>query len=361
MKKSLDAALLILFFVGLSSNFMSVQVHEAAGMIFVVGVVAHNVLNRGFYKNFLRGVFNRRRIINHVTIIFFAASVVTLAISGAALAEYFSAPEANWRAVHLGAAVASTVALFVHILIHASRYVKGKTFCAAAMLTFVLAVGAIFGLPYVDRWFHKVEVNRAEILRGEQIQLDGKILIVYFSRVGNTNFPAEVDAVSGASLMLDGNEKIGNAQMIAELVQSIIGGEIFAIQTEKIYPANYSETTKVAHKEFLNGELPTITKLPNVEGYDKIILIYPLWWSNLPKPVENFLRSRDLSGKKIFPIVTHGGGGFGESLDALKNFTRAEISAPLEIYSSDIPSARKIIFDWLKSSATRAPKSVSES
>ena len=58
-----------------------------------------------------------------------------------------------------------------------------------------------------------------------------------------------------------------------------------------------------------------------------------------------------MRGKKIFPIVTHGGGGFGESLDALKNFTRAEISAPLEIYSSDIPSARKIIFDWLKVSA----------
>ncbi|MBQ3725922.1 MAG: hypothetical protein IJR52_08605 [Selenomonadaceae bacterium] len=57
-----------------------------------------------------------------------------------------------------------------------------------------------------------------------------------------------------------------------------------------------------------------------------------------------------MRGKKIFPIVTHGG-GFGESLDALKNFTRAEISAPLEIYSSDIPSARKIIFDWLKVSA----------
>ena len=68
-----------------------------------------------------------------------------------------------------------------------------------------------------------------------------------------------------------------------------------------------------------------------------------------------------MSGKKIFPIVTHGGGNFGESLDALKNFTRAEISEPPEIYSSDIPSARKIIFDWLKSSATRAPKSVSES
>ena len=349
MKKFLDAALLILFFVGLSSNFMSAQVHEAAGIIFVVGVVAHNVLNRGFYKNFLRGKFNRRRVVNHVTIILFAAGVVTLAISGAALAEYFPAPEANWRAIHLGAAIASTVALFVHILLHASRYVKGKTFYAAAAMTFVLAVGAIFGLPYLDRWFHKVEVNRAEILRGDKVNVDGKILIVYFSRVGNTNFPAQVDAVSGASLMLDGAELVGNAQMIAELTQSVTGGDVFALQTEKNYPADYGETTRVAKHEFDSGELPALKTLPAVDAYDKIILIYPLWWSTLPKPVENFLRSCDLTGKKIFPIVTHGGGGLGESVDALKLSTRADISEPLDIYSSDIPSARKIIFEWLQS------------
>ena len=347
MKKFLDGALMILFFVGLSSNFLSAKIHETAGIIFVIGILAHNVLNKNFYKKFFRGKFNRRRIINHATIFFFAASVVGLAISGAALAEYFSAPEANWRAIHLGAAICSTVALFVHILIHASRYVKGKIFYAASMLVFVLAVGAIFGLPYLDRWFHKVEVNRAELLRGEKLNLDGKILIVYFSRVGNTNFPEKVDAVSGASLMLEGEEKIGNAQMIAELVQSVTGGDIFALQTEKIYPANYGETTQVAKQEFSNGELPALKKLPDVDAYDKIILIYPLWWHTLPKAVENFLRSTDLSGKKIFPIVTHGGGGLGESLDALKNSTRAEISEPLDIYSSDIPASRKIIFDWL--------------
>ncbi len=348
MKKFLDAALLILFFVGLSSNFMSAQIHEAAGIIFVVGVIVHNALNKNFYRNFLRGSFNRRRLVNHATIIFFAASVAVLAVSGAALAEYFRAPELNWRAVHLGAAITATVALFVHILIHASRYVRGRTFYAATVLTFVMAVAAIFGLPYVDRWFHTVKVNRAEILRGERLNLDGKILIVYFSRVGNTNFPAQVDAVSGASLMLDDKKILGNTQMIAELVRSVTGGDIFALQTEKIYPADYSQTVQVAKRELTDGELPALKNLPAVADYDKIILIYPLWWSTLPKPVESFLRSCDLSGKKIFPIVTHGGGGFGDSIDALKNFTRAEITAPLDIYSSDIPAARKIIFDALK-------------
>ena len=352
VKKSLDVALLILFFVGLASNFMSATAHEAAGIIFVVGVAAHNVINRNFYRNFLRGKFTRRRIVNHATIILFAVGIVTLAVTGAALANFFPASEEiNWRSMHLGAAIFSTVALFVHILIHASRYVHGKNFYASAMVAFIFAFAAIFGLPYVDRWFHTVKVNRTEILRGEHLNIDGKILIVYFSRVGNTDFPAQVDAVSGASLMLDGEQIVGNAQMIAELVQSVAGGEIFALRTQKIYPVDYSQTVQLAKHEFESGELPALKTLPNVADFDKIILIYPLWWHTLPKPVENFLRSCDLSGKKLLPIVTHGSGGLGESVDALKTLTRAEVCTPLDIYSSDIPSARKNIFAWLKSAA----------
>ena len=349
MKKFLDSTLLILFFAALASNFTPADTHQAIAFIFLALVIAHNILNRNFYQNSLRGTFNTRRIINHTTIFAFTGGILTLTASGIALGDYFYVQNVNWRAIHLGAAIFSTVILFIHILIHARRYIKGKIFYAAASLSFILAFGAVFGLPYVDRWFHKVEVNRSELLHGEKLNVEDKILIVYFGRVGNTNFPVEVDAVSGASLMLDGKNIIGNSQMIAELVQNITGGDIFPLKTEKIYPANYSETTKVAHREFLNGELPTITKLPNVEGYDKIILIYPLWWSNLPKPVEHFLRSLDLTDKKIYPIVTHGGGGLGESIETLKNSTLAEISEPLDIYSSDIPSSRKDILNWLKS------------
>lgn len=344
MRKILDSTLLILFFVELSSNFMSAQVHEALGIIFVLLIVAHNVLNKHFYKILVRGNLNFRRSFN---VIFFAASVLILTISGAALADYIPAPDANWRAIHLGAAIASTIALFTHLLSHASRHIKGKTFYAAFMMSFILAIGAIFGLPYLDRWFHKVEVNQG-ILRGEKLNLGGKILIVYFSRVGNTDFPAEVDAVSGASLMVEGKKIIGNAQMIAKLVESITDGDIFALQTEKIYPADYSQTTRVAKQEFASGELPALKNLPDVDSYDKIVLIYPLWWSNLPKPVENFLRSCDLSGKKVYPIVTHGGGGLGNSIETLKKSTRAEISEPLDIYSSDIPSSRRDILNWLE-------------
>lgn len=341
MKKFLDFGLVILFFAALASNFTPAQVHQAVGIGFCVGIVAHNVLNRNFY----RAGLNRRRIFNLTVIFLLAGGILAVFVSGAALADYFSAPnDVNWRSIHLGASIFSAILVMIHLL----KHIRGKKLYAAAILAFIMAFAAIFGLPYVDRWFHTVKISRSELLSGEKLTSDGKILVVYFSRAGNTNFSADVDAVSGASLMIDGEKLIGNAEMIAEIAQNVCGGEIFAIRTEKIYPASYSETTKVAKAEFSSGELPKLKNLPEIDAYDRIILVYPLWWGDLPKPVENFLLNCDLRGKKIFPIVTHGGGGFGNSLETLKKY--AEIGEPLEIYSSDVPSSRKILLNWLKNS-----------
>ena len=350
-KKILNIVLLLIFFVELSSNFFRAEIHEVIGGIFFVGILLHNFANKHFYKNFLRGRLTSQRILNHACIILFGLGILFLTLSGLALGDFFGkeiSAAFNWRSLHLGAAIFSLIALAVHLLIHAKKYVQGRIFYAAAVLSFILAALGIFGLPYIDRWFHKVEVIRAEVLQGEKISTDKKVVTIYFSRVGNTDFSAEIDAVSGASLMKDDTEIIGNAEMIAFMAQSIIGGEIFELQTEKIYPAKYSETVTVAKEEFSSGELPTLKKIPAVESYDTIILIYPLWWGTLPKAVENFLWQVDLQGKNLIPIVTHGGGGFGESLNALKNFTGAEISEPLEIYSSDIPSSRETIFNFLQ-------------
>lgn len=349
-RRILDAALLVLFFAGLSSTFLTERLHELVGLSFVAGVVAHNFLNRRFYASFLRGKFSALRVLNNVCVIFFAASVVVLAVSGLAL--FVSAAGLNWRAVHLGAAIGSTIALFVHLLIHVKRYSRGKVVYAAAAVAFVMATAGIFGLPYLDRWFHIVKINSTEITTGEKIPTNKKILTAYFSRANVTNFPAGVDAVSGASIMRDGDEIFGNAQMIALMASDAVGGDLFAIRTEKIYPADYSETTKIARAEFDSNELPALKELPNVGAYDAVILVYPLWWGTLPRPVENFLKSVDLRDKILIPIVTHGGGGTGNSLDALKTATNAKIIvAPLDIYSSDIPAARAEIASHLENVA----------
>ena len=64
--------------------------------------------------------------------------------------------------------------------------------------------------------------------------------------------------------------------------------------------------------------------------------------------VESVLKNNDFSGKVIIPIVTHGGGGIGESVDNIKSSANAKVLDCLSVYSSDIPASRQIISDFFK-------------
>ena len=50
-------------------------------------------------------------------------------------------------------------------------------------------------------------------------------LVVYFSRVGNTDFPNDIDAVSSATLSRSNGELKGNAQLMAEWMADEAGAE----------------------------------------------------------------------------------------------------------------------------------------
>ena len=355
MFKFIDIILLVLFFSGLASMFIPVKLHEILGCTFIIFVLIHNFIHRNFYRSIPKGKITKARLINCACLFIFSLSLGVLVFSGVALSNYIFAdvkiPDlVNWRAVHLASAIVTLFVLFVHLLIYMNRYIKNKSFKAVAIVLFVIAVVSIFGMPYLDRWFHKVEVNSAQIIQGKQVQHSGKTITVYFSRVGNTDFPPDVDAVSGASVMKDSGEIIGNAQMIAMMVNNAVGGDIFEIQTVNKYPASYSDTVNIAKSEF-NEQNPPILKqpLPDLSSYDNIILIYPLWWSKLPRPVEAFLKNYDLAGKRLIPIVTHGGGGIGESVEMVNRLTKAKVVEPMDIYSSDISSSRNNIYNYLES------------
>ncbi len=74
------------------------------------------------------------------------------------------------------------------------------------------------------------------------VLLSACILIAYFSRVGNTDFADDVDAVTSASLLVKDNRIYGNTQYVATLVQKAAGGDLFLIETKEKYPSDYDET-----------------------------------------------------------------------------------------------------------------------
>lgn len=141
-------------------------------------------------------------------------------------------------------------------------------------------------------------------------------LIVYFSRVGNTDFSANVDAVSSASLRRNREaELVGNSEQIALSLQHYLGGELYRIEGVNKYPEDYDETVNQARAELSGNARPELDNhIENMERYDRIVLVYPIWWGTMPMPVFSFLEEYDLADKEIIPIATHKGSFLGSSV-----------------------------------------------
>ena len=355
IKKIIDIALIILFIIELGGFFVPSNIHVIIGIIFFILVIVHNILNISFYKNLFNGKYNWVRAINTLSILIFGISIIILAISGAAITtNIFSANSSlaslNWRSIHLNATIISLILLVIHVFYYAKRYFNGKSFYYLSIFALLTAISSIFILPYIERWCHKVNINKDEIIKGEKIVLNKKVLTVYFTRVGNTDFLTDVDAVSGASVMRDGTTIYGNSQIIAYMIQNAVGGDIEAISTEKKCLPGYMDTIKEAGKEFSDTNLPLLKQnMLNPSDYDVIFLVYPLWWGTFPKAIESYLTKYNLSDKYLIPVVTHGGGKFGRSISEFKDKIKAKYpSLFLEIYSSYITNSRQRISEYIK-------------
>ena len=123
------------------------------------------------------------------------------------------------------------------------------------------------------------------------------ILIAYYSRKGQNYWNGSIK-----------NLAKGNTEVVAEMIQKTVGGDLFEIETVKEYPVDYTECTEVAKEELRVKARPELKKMPeSIDAYDVIFLGYPCWWSDLPMAVYTFLENNDFNGKTIIPFCTSAG------------------------------------------------------
>ncbi len=116
-----------------------------------------------------------------------------------------------------------------------------------------------------------------------------KILVVYYSLTGNT---AEV----------------------ADAIVSYTDADVFEIKTVAEYPTDSRERRKVIQSEIDARKLPLINKAPkNLHEYDIVFVGSPVWANSISLPVQAFLTNNNLSGKHVYPFISHAGGGSGDS------------------------------------------------
>lgn len=124
------------------------------------------------------------------------------------------------------------------------------------------------------------------------------LLIVYYSRTGNT-------------------------KAVAELIQEKVGGDLVQIETEEKRPTNYQKEVEQNVQEQEREVLPELTTIiPDFEKYERIFVGTPTWNMALPQAVVSFLDSYDFNGKTIIPFNTHGGYGAGSTFSQISSNTK---------------------------------------
>ncbi len=335
--------------------FMGNTLHEIMSIILFACMVLHIFFKRKRIKAIFSGSRKRKPsvLFSEIIIILLFVCMIIMAVSSMGVSRtvfpwfHFAGDSGFHRIMATVLLTLSVIHGGMHVFI---RSRKKKTvvagIAAGAMLSLVLGLWAV---PYMNRHFRHVETDYEAAVSGEKVSWNGeKPLVVYFTRVGNTDFDEDVEAVSGASLMLASGKLTGNTQLLSAMICDAVGcdSEAITLSGEK-YPSSYDDTISVAGKELKENARPKINPI-DISAYDSIILVYPIWWGTVPMPVASFLTENDFTGKNIYLVATQGSSGFAKSTEDIQEMASgASVTEGISVYCDDIPDARGQIVQWL--------------
>ena len=193
-------------------------------------------------------------------------------------------------------------------------------------------------------------VNAADTSAKDENE-NSNILIAYFTVPEDIDTNG-IDADSGASVVVKDEEVLGNMEYMALTIQDAIGGDLFRIETKEAYPLDHEPLVDQAAEEQDENARPELAAhIENPEQYDTILLGYPNWWGDMPQPLFTFLEEYDFSGKTIIPFNSHGGSGFSNTIEEIKELQPdANISDEgLSISRDKVADSVQDVTDWAKS------------
>jgi flavodoxin len=164
------------------------------------------------------------------------------------------------------------------------------------------------------------------------------VLVAFFSRAG-------VNYFNGGRRDL----KIGNTQIVAELIATLVDADLHQIQPSDPYPRAYDPTVARNVEEQRTDTRPAIdSPLAAVDRYDVILLGSPIWNVRPPMIMKTFTEAYDLAGKSIYPFTTHAMSGLGRAVeDYTDACPGANIGDGLAVRGEEVDRARPDVEAWL--------------
>ena len=159
---------------------------------------------------------------------------------------------------------------------------------------------------------------------------------------------ASVGAVAGDTLIVFFSWG-GNTRYIAQRIAEQTGADLVDLELEQPYSSDYSTVLDEAQRDQAAQARPALTtRIDDIDRYGTVLLGYPNWWASIPMPIATFLESYDLSGKRIVPFCSHGGGRLGQSVSAISKLApQAVMGTPLSVHYRGGATLDDDIAAWL--------------
>lgn len=110
----------------------------------------------------------------------------------------------------------------------------------------------------------------------------------------------------------------GTTEKVAKEIASIIDADLYKIEGFKDY-GSFDDACKISGEEFNSNELPEVKgDIPSLDGYDRILIGFPLWYYKAPMLVISFLEELDLNGINLYPFCTSGSQDVNGSVSQIK-------------------------------------------
>lgn len=115
-----------------------------------------------------------------------------------------------------------------------------------------------------------------------------------------------------------------NTKNLAEKIAAATGSDLFEIVPAEPYTAadiNYNSDCRANREQNDDTARPEIANpIHNLDDYDTVYLGYPIWWGTMPKIINTFLETYDLSDKTVMPFCTSGSSGIAVSENAIRAY-----------------------------------------
>ena len=141
--------------------------------------------------------------------------------------------------------------------------------------------------------------------------------------VAEENAVTEQNAEPTSHILVVYFSATGTTRGVAEKLAEGLSADLYEIVPDEPYTdadLNYNDSKSRTSIETDDpGCRPAIAgELPDLTGYDTVLIGYPIWWGDVPRIVSNFVENVDLTDKTLAVFFTSGSSGLGSSMKHLE-------------------------------------------